>query len=250
MKNVLLKRLIVKLRIIKNSCSSIYTKIFDFLVLLLLIFNIKFLKKLCFILVLFSTIANASSFSKSKKLLEQYVYNTPEMRQTIYCNVSFNADKTINLPPNIIITKYKNRMHRIEWEHIVPQSILPNKIAKADIYNLYPAIGSVNAARSNYEFIYLKETPTTFGACQMKIKNRKAEPPNYAKGNVARAYLYMTNKYSDFTLSDKQIKMFEKWSKLDPVDKSECLRTRQIQIIQGNENKTIKKLCKESFLWF
>lgn len=59
------------------------------------------------------------------------------------------------------------------------------------MFNLYPAIGAVNALRSNYNFTMLPSTPGSFGSCQMKINNKKAEPPVAARGRIDRTYLYM-----------------------------------------------------------
>lgn len=49
---------------------------------------------------------------------------------------------------------------------------------QADMYNLYPAIGSVNAVRSNKNFQMLgPDVPSAFGSCPMKISGNKVEPP-------------------------------------------------------------------------
>ncbi|MCP4987376.1 MAG: hypothetical protein GY928_15370 [Colwellia sp.] len=48
-------------------------------------------------------------------------------------------------------------------------------------FNLYPAIGAVNALRSNHNFAMLPSAKSDFGSCAMKIDNRKAEPPEAAR---------------------------------------------------------------------
>ena len=60
---------------------------------------------------------------------------------------------------------------------------------QADMFNLYPAIGAVNALRSNYNFTMLPDAKSDFGTCEMKIDNRKADPPEAARGQIARTYL-------------------------------------------------------------
>lgn len=64
---------------------------------------------------------------------------------------------------------------------------------QADMHNLFPAIGAVNAARSNYAMQMLPDVPPTFGTCAVRIARRKVEPPDAAKGTVARALLYMAS---------------------------------------------------------
>jgi deoxyribonuclease-1 len=44
-------------------------------------------------------------------------------------------------------------------------------------------------------------------------------------------------------------KLFEAWSKQDPVDQWECERTQIIERIQGNENKAVKEVCLQAGLW-
>ena len=69
---------------------------------------------------------------------------------------------------------------------------------QADMYNLYPAIGSVNAVRSNKNFQMLgPDVPSAFGSCPMKISGNKVEPPERARGQIARSSLYMADSYSE-----------------------------------------------------
>ncbi len=44
-------------------------------------------------------------------------------------------------------------------------------------------------------------------------------------------------------------KLFNAWSKQDPVDKGECKRNKLIEGIQGNENPIVKEACKKARLW-
>ena len=52
---------------------------------------------------------------------------------------------------------------------------------QADMYNLYPAIGSVNASRSNYNFVMLADMDNSFGSCEFKIANKKASHQSLAE---------------------------------------------------------------------
>lgn len=104
----------------------------------------------------------------------------------------------------------RNRAGKVEWEHVVPAENFGQTFAEwregdaqcvdnrgkafkgrkcaektnkdyrymqADLYNLYPAIGAVNALRQNYNFQMLPGEKPDFGSCEMKIADRKAEPP-------------------------------------------------------------------------
>lgn len=217
------------------------------------------------------------SFSQAKKHLRN-IY--ADHRITIYCGAEFNADNTINLPKGFIATKYKNRMNRIEWEHVVPAEnfgrtfpewrdghpkCIDNKgnpfkgrncaekvnyeyrLMQADMYNLFPAIGSVNAMRSNYNFTQLPEnTPNTFGSCAMKIEDKKVEPPLEARGVIARTYFYMEQEYSRFKISKQMKQLLTVWDKQHPVTEWECIRAERIEKIQGNPNDVVNKRCQEA----
>jgi deoxyribonuclease-1 len=61
------------------------------------------------------------------------------------------------------------------------------------MYNLVPAVGEINALRSNYSFGIIPGERREFGECDMEIKNRKAEPPPNVRGDIARIYFYMVN---------------------------------------------------------
>jgi deoxyribonuclease-1 len=51
---------------------------------------------------------------------------------------------------------------------------------QSEMYNLFPAIGAVNAMRSNYNFIAQIDSKSGFGDCYMKISKarlcRRLEP--------------------------------------------------------------------------
>ncbi|SFB61606.1 MULTISPECIES: endonuclease [Azotobacter] len=91
-----------------------------------------------------------------------------------------------------------NRAQRIEWEHIVPAWVLGHqrqcwqkggrencktsdpvfRVMEADMHNLSPTIGEVNADLSNYSYGMLPSTPHQYGACPTRtdFKQRVTEP--------------------------------------------------------------------------
>lgn len=222
------------------------------------------------------------SFSRAKNLLESVIYTLPLAQTTLYCEASFDDDKNIILPEGFITNKYKNRAEQLEWEHVVPvenfgrtfsqwregHELCIDKKAnpykgrqcaektskefrqmEADMYNLYPAIGAVNASRSNYNFTVLPYVAKSFGACGVKIEGNKIEPPDRAKGKIARTYLYMEHTYARYKMSKAQQKLMIAWDKQFPVTQDECLRTKRIEALQANENIFVKRQYLEHGLW-
>ena len=220
------------------------------------------------------------SFSKAKRLLETQVYQ--DHRETIYCGATFNTKKYVTPPAEFTTTKYVKRSKKIEWEHVVPaenfgrtfsewskgnkqcvsskgkafkgrkcaEKVNTNyRYMQADLFNLYPAIGAVNALRSNYNFTMLPSEKSDFGSCTMKIENRKAEPPAASRGRIARTYLYMDDTYKRYSMSKQQRQLMTAWDNTYPVNAWECERAKKITSIQGSENLTVKSRCSAQGLW-
>ncbi|OLA87104.1 MAG: endonuclease I [Desulfovibrio piger] len=222
------------------------------------------------------------SFAKAKRLLEQEVYY--DHRQTLYCGAFFDAHKQVELPQGFTTDKHQKRSARVEWEHVVPAENFGRAFSEwreghalcvdrkgktfrgracaekvnadyrrmqADMYNLYPAIGSVNAVRSNKNFQMLGPgVPSAFGSCPMKVSGNKVEPPERARGQIARSSLYMADSYAEhYRLSRQQRQLMQVWARQYPVDAWECRRASRIERLQGNENRFVKEPCLSAGLW-
>ncbi|WP_297810782.1 endonuclease [uncultured Methylophaga sp.] len=227
------------------------------------------------LLLPFTVVAEPTdSFSKAKKLMMNKVYF--DHRETLYCGGKFDVKKNITPPTGFHTDKYRKRTNRVEWEHVVPAENFgrtfsewrdghsdcvdskgktfkgrncASKVNKeyrfmqSDLYNLYPAIGAVNAMRSNYNFNMLTEAEIDFGSCSMKVENRKVEPPTESRGQIARTYLYMEQRYSRYKMSTSQKQLMQSWNKMYPVSSWECIRAERISKIQGNSNTFVTNQC-------
>lgn len=214
------------------------------------------------------------SFSQTKNILLTKVYRPTDNYTTIYCgcDVKRQGKKMI---PDLESCGYKNRnpnnlyrAERIEWEHVVPAAVIgyqnkcmiENKSRKdkrsycestdpdyqkpyTDMHNLFPSVGEVNLDRSNFRYVADSDADFKYGRCDMRIdaKAKTVTPPENSHGVIARAYLYMADRY-DLKLSDSQRKMFEVWNRQHPADAWEKERNRRIKAIQGNGNPYIEKL--------
>ncbi|WP_324187422.1 endonuclease [Vibrio hibernica] len=117
------------------------------------------------------------------------------------------------------------------------------RLMQADGYNLYAAVGSVNAYRSNYNFQMLSGTKSDFGSCDFHVDNRKAQPPEYARGLIARTYLYFDTTYPSFKISKQQRQLFTAWDKQYPVTKFECDKAKIVEKYQHNTNPILADRC-------
>lgn len=218
------------------------------------------------------------NFSQAKKILERKVFF--DHRVTLYCEAPYDKRKNIDLPAGFSTPSHEKRAHRVEWEHVVPAENFGrfftewregapgcvNKNGKpfkgrkcaekenatfrhmeADLYNLYPSIGAVNALRSNLRYGMLPSAKPTFGTCAMKIADGRAEPPAAARGEISRSVLYMADAYAPYyKLSRQDRQLMEAWNKTYPATKWECTRIARIERLQGNPNKFAQEACKKA----
>jgi deoxyribonuclease-1 len=221
------------------------------------------------------------SFDRSKTLLKKMYISAGHFTE-FYCGSTYDEDFNIDHSKSgFRFRKNEERANRIEWEHIVaaesfgqsfPEwrdghpSCVDSKgepykgrkcaakaskqfeLMEADMYNLVPAIGEVNGDRSNYRFDMIQGEKREYGKCNMEIEDRVAEPPDDKFGDIARTYMYMEAAYKRGVIAQSNIKLFEAWNKMDPVDKWECERARLIEKIQGNKNTILEKACKQAGL--
>ena len=220
------------------------------------------------------------SFSAARRMLEQDVYY--DHRVTVYCGYAFDGGKRLSLPEGFVSTKYPQRVERVEWEHAVPaehfgrafrqwrngdpqcvdkhgktykgrrcaeKASREYRLMQADMYNLFPAVGAVNAVRRNSQYAELPGVLSAFGVCEVKTRGKQFEPPAQSRGTLARAALYMAQAYPAYSLSQEQKSLFLTWSQQYPFDAWECTRARRIEALQGNENPLVKKQCVRAGLW-
>lgn len=212
---------------------------------------------------------NISSFSKSKKILNKEIYNTEKLRYAFYSSCKYNYEKykydsgkerwklVVNKESCGYIPRTRsNRANFIEFEHIVPAyafgQYLPCwknggrkncrkvseqfRLMEADLYNLVPAIGELNADRSNFTFSELEGEPRKYGKVDFEVDftMRKVEPRNEIKGQIARIYFYFHKTYN-LPISKKQLQLFNAWNKQYPESVQELKVNKIKEKIQGNK---------------
>lgn len=192
------------------------------------------------------------------KRMAREIYDTDQERVTFYCGCKYNEsnevdEKSCGFTPR----KNEKRADRIEWEHIVPAYAFGSQRscwkdggrdlcgdkdetfarAEADLHNLVPAIGEVNGDRSNMPLTVVNVRPEIakqYGRCEMVIdfKNRKAMPPERARGAVGRTYLYMNDRYN-LNLSTQDRRVYEEWNRKYPPTQKEKTRNQDVACKMG-----------------
>ena len=112
--------------------------------------------------------------------------------------------------------------------------------AHNDLHILFPSVGEVNGDRSSRVFGEISGEARAYGSCDVEIDFDAdvVEPAEGVRGDIARAYLYMSETYGvDLSSADRA--MFEAWSKADPPDRWEKDRNERVAQQQGNSNRFI-----------
>ncbi len=216
--------------------------------------------------------ADQLSFSKSKTILKQIYKAEPS---TFYCGCDIEWKTKKKLIPNSKSCGYQPRNKytkkgklnvratRIEWEHVVPAWEFGHQLScwqkggrkackktkgfkriEADLHNLVPAIGEINADRSNYKYQMISGEQRVYGQCDAEVnfKSKAFEPAEDIRGNIARTYFYFEKEYS-LKLSKKQRQLYTAWDAQDPVDVAECRIQSLKEKKQGHPNPFIKSQC-------
>jgi len=174
-----------------------------------------------------------NNFSKAKKRLENEIYNWVDLAlRTYYCGCPYEWETwKVNHKPCWLEHdgRYVKRYEKIEWEHVVPAEAylwsFPEwefwhpecvsskwkefkwrkcleKVSKkwkymiSDMHNLFPVTGHLNALRSNYPVWEIPWEKRLFGLCNIEIEDKKMEPDDDIRWDIARVYKYMHYTYA------------------------------------------------------
>jgi len=213
-----------------------------------------------------TAVAESAGWRKAKNIADDLVYG--DHRYTFYCGCQTTSDNDNDGSGSVSHDacgykgpeKYRSVGGRIQWEHIVPASLMPARLfdcwrngsreycesvdalAQAmlfDLHNLAPAIGQVNQLRKNDRYADLPAETSDFGRCHIEDVRGFFEPPDCHKGDAERVWLYMADRYG-VAIPPAERLMFEKWSANDPVSPWEAERERRIADITGVSNHYVK----------
>ncbi len=212
------------------------------------------------------------SFSAAKRQAET-IYQ--DNRQTFYCSCPYttatDSKGQKKLVPDLQacgyeVRKQETRANRIEWEHVMPAWVFGHqrlcwqeggrsncqkddifRAMEADLFNLVPAVGEVNGDRSNFSFGDLSSTPNMYGNCDFKVdfKTKRAQPSEGTRGQIARTYLYMADKYG-LKLSSQDQQLYNAWNNMYPVSDWEAERNTRIAKIMGWDNSFVTERHQRS----
>ena len=216
-------------------------------IIALLFYHIKIIMKILFFLfglLLYSVELSAALLAlslKPKLLSIKFSQNT--IKRCIATVILTQNIRLIWIHVIWAVHLIKKRSHIVEIEHLVTVDVLGHNLVcwtsqiceqrgthykarkcceksdchfrqmESELYNLWPAVGLVNVARSNYSYAKIDSTDGFYG-CDFKINkaSKEVEPANKVKGIAARATLFMSDKYH-IPLSENKRQLYLSWNK-------------------------------------
>jgi deoxyribonuclease-1 len=164
----------------------------------------------------------------------------PDGGEGLYCGHAFRAyDRSYNVEHVYPMSWVTKKLRCGDRQRCRRESARFNEI-ESDMHNMYPARKDLNRERGSYPFRELRGENRVERGCDLEIdhRSRAVEPRPASRGNIARAMLYMADRY-DLEIYERQRRMLLQWHHDDPVDDAESDRNRAIARVQGNANPWI-----------
>jgi deoxyribonuclease-1 len=196
------------------------------------------------------------SFGTAKKRMYKIHEAAPV---TLYCGCA-HEDRKPDLSSCGLVGEGL-RWERTEAEHVVPASTIGEhfpcweeggrdhcvktdlvfKAAHSDLHNLRPAVGQINAYRSNNSMGLIADEARAYGDCdfELDLEADRVEPRPEVRGDIARVYFYMEWMYG-VTINAGQRRLFLHWHQTDPVTDQEKALDDAIAEVQGNHNPFVR----------
>ncbi len=212
---------------------------------------------LCLVILLLAATSPAfasSGWSRAKNVADDVIYAGKD--RTLYCGCVYTSHGDSDGSGDVdhqacgyqTADKWQNVADAIQWEHIVPASLMPARAFDCwvlggrekceredpraqgmlfDLHNLAPSIGQVNQYRRNDRYTEVDSGGDIFGQCPARDEGKAFEPPDCIKGDVARVWLYMSFRHGVVIPQDER-DMFEEWAENDPVSPWESEREDRV----------------------
>jgi deoxyribonuclease-1 len=166
----------------------------------------------------------------------------PDGGQGLYCGDEFRPrDRSYNIE-HVYPMSWVTRALRCGDRQACRRSSARFNQIEADMHNMYPARKDLNKQRGAYPFREIRGERTVEPGCDLEIDHRArvVEPRPAVRGDIARAMLYMADRYGELKLYERQHRLLMDWHLEDPPDETERARNRRIAQLQGHPNPWIE----------
>ncbi len=203
------------------------------------------MKRVIFMLLIFPAIAagGGRNYLDTIPVFWRTLY--PDGGESLYCGEQFRAfDRDFNIE-HVYPMSWVSRALRCGDRQACRRNSKRFNEIESDMHNMYAARKDLNRERGSYPFREIRGEWHVERGCDLEIDHRArvVEPREASRGNVARAMLYVADRY-DLKIYERQRRMLLRWHRDDPVDDAERRRNRLIAQVQGNANPWIGEVSK------
>lgn len=209
------------------------------------------------------SITVAGSWGTAKKWARDTIY--AGHKTTLYCGCGYTDRGTSGGEISKASRKscgyddggesYKSLADDMEWEHVVPASLMPARgfacwttglencaepgraccerqdlnarVMIFDLHNLVPSVGQTNRLRSNKRYGLIEGEDLKLGSCDFEWTDDLTEPAAVKRGELARIWLYMRSRHG-VVLAPGELEMYMRWSVQDSPQLWEFTRNQRI----------------------
>jgi deoxyribonuclease-1 len=164
----------------------------------------------------------------------------PDGGSGLYCGAAFAAhDRDYNIE-HVYPMAWVTKALRCGDRQACRRSSARFNLIEADMHNLYPARKDLNKARGSYPYREIRGERHVERGCDFEVDHRArvVEPRPAVRGDIARAMLYMSDRYG-LEIYARQRRLLESWHLGDPPDAEERRRNTLIADRQGQRNHWI-----------
>jgi deoxyribonuclease-1 len=164
----------------------------------------------------------------------------PDGGKGLYCGKKFKRfDRRYNIEHVFPMSWVARSLKCGDRQHCRKVSDRFNRI-ESDMHNMYPARKDLNKRRGAMAYGIVAGEKLVEPGCDLEIdeRARRVEPRPAVRGDIARAMLYMADRYG-LRLYRRQRELLERWERADPPDEGEIARNRRIRAVQGWGNPWI-----------
>lgn len=186
------------------------------------------------------------SYRKTIPVFWNNVY--PSGGTTLYCAQQFDGGyhKQVNIE-HVFPMSWVMKGVRCGDRNQCRRSSKRFRLIESDMHNMYPALSEVNKIRSAMSFSTIKGEKhlklDSVSNCDFEVdfRKRRVEPRPAARGEIARAMLYMDDTYAELELFKRQREMLLKWHQADRPSNLEKKRNDVIERLQGTRNRWVDR---------
>lgn len=200
----------------------------------------------CYLILSVSPVIAGDQIYNYDHIASQVFWNElyPYGGWTLYCGYRFEHDRKTRDSKSVTI------------EHIYPTASMIKQLhcssrmqcresgnkrfarMEADMHNMYPVWNALITYRNGFQFGEIPGEDRRFDDCDIEWQGGVLEPRSLARGNIARALLYMHKIYG-LTLEPDTLKLLVRWNREDPPSNQEIERNDRIEAVQGRRNPFI-----------